>query len=389
MVYTLEDLKKDSNKFIEYCKQCGFCTSICPVLEVGDYLETYGPRGRLLQIRGLVSNELEPTKGLSNRIYCTLCGFCEVKCIASLKLTDLYIFARKYLTSSGLTPEEIKLVLNSIINNNNPYSVEPSLKSIWVYYLPEKPPTKASIVYWAGCTSAIRSPETSADAYQLIKLLSDSDVAILSSEPCCGWPLYLGGDIDSYRPQLSYALNVLRDAGAELVITTCPACTRSLRDKAKELGIDTNIKINHMVEWLYQLKKEDKLPELELEGTITYHDPCELVRHMKIVKEPREIINSINKIKLIEMKGNKVESDCCGGGGLYQALHMVKAHKIASLRLKEMPQGVKVLVSACPSCKMTLEIAARNEGLDTEVIDIVELVMKALKVKSENPYGLR
>ena len=385
MVYTLEDLKKDSNKFIEYCKQCGFCTSVCPVLKVSDYVETYGPRGRLLQVRGLVSDELKPTKGLSNRIYCTLCGFCEVKCIASLKLPDLYIFAREYLTSTGLIPEETKLVLNSIINNNNPYTVDPSIKSMWVYYLPEKPPTNASIVYWAGCTSAIRSPETSANAYQLIKLLSGSEVAVLSSEPCCGWPLYLGGDIDSFRSQVSYALKVLGDVGAELVITTCPACTRSLRDKAKELGIDTKIKINHVVEWLYQLKKENKLPKLELEETITYHDPCELGRHMKIVKEPREIINSINKIKLIEMNGNKVESNCCGGGGLYQVLYMVRAHKIASLRLKEMPQGVKVLVSACPSCKMTLEIAARNESLDIEVIDIVDLLIKALKVKSETP----
>ncbi|MEM2347996.1 MAG: (Fe-S)-binding protein, partial [Sulfolobales archaeon] len=100
-------------------------------------------------------------------------------------------------------------------------------------------------------------------------------------------------------------------------------------------------------------------------------------RHMKILKEPRQIINKIEGIKLIEMRGNQLESNCCGGGGLYQILHMDRAYKIASLRLKDIPQGVKILVSACPSCKMTLETAARNEGLEIEVLDIVDLLMRA------------
>ncbi|MEM0505636.1 MAG: (Fe-S)-binding protein, partial [Sulfolobales archaeon] len=100
---------------------------------------------------------------------------------------------------------------------------------------------------------------------------------------------------------------------------------------------------------------------------------------MKITKEPRQIINKIKGIKLIEMKGNQLESNCCGGGGLYQILHMDRAYRIASLRLRDIPQGVKTLVSSCPSCKMTLETAVRNEGLDIEVLDIADLLMRAKK----------
>jgi heterodisulfide reductase subunit D len=182
------------------------------------------------------------------------------------------------------------------------------------------------------------------------------------------------------RFKVSRALRSLEDSGASVVITTCPACTRSLRDKSRELGITSNIKVYHIVEWLYELMREGKLPKLELNETITYHDPCELSRHMKIFKEPREIIKNIQGLKLVEMRGNQLESNCCGGGGLYQVVHMDRALKIASLRLKDIPNGVKVLVSACPSCKMTLETAVRNEGLDVEVLDIVDLLMRAKKV---------
>ncbi|MEM0361894.1 MAG: (Fe-S)-binding protein [Sulfolobales archaeon] len=378
MVYTKEELRNDASKFIDYCKQCGFCTPACPVLKVSDFIETYGPRGRLLQTRGVVLDELKPRVELTKKIYCTLCGFCEVKCIAALKLTDLYLATRHYLRDSDLTPEEIKLISDNINKVSNPYGVDQAIKAMWMDYLPEKPQTGGKVLYWAGCTSSIRGPETSANAYQLISSLVGDGVGVLDSEPCCGWPLYLAGDLEGYKKQLTKALEAIKTSGAEVVVTTCPACTRSLRDKAKELGISNNVRIYHIVEYLTQPDIEGRLPKLKLNETITYHDPCELGRHMKILKEPRQIINKIEGIKLIEMRGNQLESNCCGGGGLYLPLNPERSSSIALNRLSDVPRGVRKLVTACPSCEVQLSTAAQNAGLDVEVLDISELILKAL-----------
>ncbi|MEM2348029.1 MAG: (Fe-S)-binding protein, partial [Sulfolobales archaeon] len=280
---------------------------------------------------------------------------------------------------NGVALNETTNLSGNIIKSDNPYGVDNSVKNMWMDFLPEKPKSKSSIVYWLGCTTSVRRPDSAATAYQLISGLVGGDVAVLDGEPCCGWPLYLAGDLEGYKQQVTKALEAVKASGAEVLITTCPACTRSLRDKAKELGINNNIKIYHLIEYLTELDKNGKLPKLELNETITYHDPCELGRHMKITKEPRQIINKIKGIKLIEMKGNQLESNCCGGGGLYQILHMDRAYRVASLRLRDIPQGVKTLVSSCPSCKMTLETAVRNEGLDIEVLDIADLLMRAKK----------
>ncbi len=382
MVYSREELLRDISKFLEYCKQCGFCTPVCPVLKVSDYVETYGPRGRLLQGRGVVEGGLRPRPELSSRIYCTLCGFCEVKCIAALKLTDLYLAVRHYLSDSGLIPEQVKQVSKAILGLNNPYNVEPSIKAMWLDYLPERPAERGKVLYWAGCTSAIRNPETASNAYQLIKELSGPEVAVIAEEPCCGWPLYLNGDVESYKEQLTKALNAIKKSGAEIVITTCPACTRSLREKAKELGIEHGLKIYHVVEYLHELLKAGRLPKFELEAVITYHDPCDLGRHLGRVKEPREVLNSIKGLKIVEMRGSGLESNCCGGGGLYQVMHMDRAYRIASLRLKDMPSNVRTLVTACPSCEMTLRTEVANEGLDVEVLDVVDLLMRARRPQS-------
>jgi len=372
-----KDLMSKLNEYIESCKKCGFCKSICPVLKVSDRIETYSPRGRILLLQGLYEGLLKPREYLARRLYCTLCGYCSIKCISGLELTEAYLIGRSFLMENGVVLDVISNLIKSIVSTDNPYNVDPSIKTMWLDYLPEKPPTKGKVVYWVGCTTSIRRPDSALAAYELIKTLVGS-VAVLDSEPCCGWPLYLAGDVDGYKSQVGKALKVLE--GFDVVITTCPACTRSLRDKARELGVVSNVRVYHVVEWLYQLMREGKLPKLELNEVVTYHDPCELGRHMKIIKEPREIIRSIQGIKLIEIRGNQLESNCCGGGGLYQVLHMDRALKIASLRLKDIPQGVKTLVSACPSCKMTLETAVRSEGLDIEVLDIVDLLMRAKKV---------
>ena len=372
-----KDLISRLSEYIESCKKCGFCKAVCPVLKVSDRIETYSPRGRILLLQGLYEGLLKPREYLARRLYCTLCGYCSVKCISGLELTEAYLIGRTLLTENGIVLDVIGNLIKSIVSNNNPYNVDPSIKAMWLDYLPERPPSKGMVVYWAGCTTSIRRPDSALAAYELIKSLV-GDVAVVDSEPCCGWPLYLVGDVVGYKSQVGRALRSLEGCGAGVVITTCPACTRSLRDKARELGITSNIKVYHIVEWLYELMKEGKLPKLQLEETITYHDPCELGRHMKIFKEPREIIKNIQGLKLIEMRGNQLESNCCGGGGLYLALDPDKSSHIALNRLDDVPNGVKVLVTACPSCEVQLSTAVRGKGLELEVLDISELILRAL-----------
>ncbi|MCC6022067.1 MAG: (Fe-S)-binding protein [Desulfurococcaceae archaeon] len=372
-----KDLTSKLSEYIESCKKCGFCKAVCPVLKVSDHIETYGPRGRILLLQGLYEGLLKPREYLARRLYCTLCGYCSIKCISGLELTEAYLIGRTLLTENGIVLDVIGNLIKSIVSTDNPYNVDPSIKAMWIDYLPEKPPTKGRVVYWAGCTTSIRRPDSALAAYELIKSLV-GDVAVIDSEPCCGWPLYLAGDVVGYRSQVSKALRSLEGCGAGVVITTCPACTRSLRDKARELGIKSSIKVYHIVEWLYELMKEGKLPKLQLEETITYHDPCELSRHMKVFKEPREIIRSIQGLKLVEMRGNQLESNCCGGGGLYLALDADKSSNIALNRLNDVPNGVKVLVTACPSCEVQLNTAVRGKGLELEVLDISELILRSL-----------
>jgi Fe-S oxidoreductase len=48
------------------------------------------------------------------------------------------------------------------------------------------------------------------------------------------------------------------------------------------------------------------------ETTVTYHDPCRLGRQMGIYEEPRELINAVEGVEIVEMEHSGEDAMCCG-----------------------------------------------------------------------------
>ena len=46
--------------------------------------------------------------------------------------------------------------------------------------------------------------------------------------------------------------------------------------------------------------------------TVTYHDPCRLGRQMGIYDEPRELINAVEGVEIVEMEHSGEDAMCCG-----------------------------------------------------------------------------
>jgi Fe-S oxidoreductase len=57
-----------------------------------------------------------------------------------------------------------------------------------------------------------------------------------------------------------------------------------------------------------------KCQYMDFENRVTYQDPCFLGRYNNIYDEPRQILQSIPGIELVEMERNRKDAFCCGGG---------------------------------------------------------------------------
>ncbi|MFM2231686.1 MAG: hypothetical protein RJB31_387, partial [Bacteroidota bacterium] len=50
------------------------------------------------------------------------------------------------------------------------------------------------------------------------------------------------------------------------------------------------------------------------DGVATYHDSCAALRECKIKNEPRQLLEKVKGLKLIELQDNET---CCGFGGTF------------------------------------------------------------------------
>ena len=88
-------------------------------------------------------------------------------------------------------------------------------------------------------------------------------------------------------------------------------------------------------------------------------------------------------MELVEMKSCKSKGLCCGAGGAQMFKEEEKGHKrINTERADEaIATQTNYVAAACPFCNSMLTdgIKNRNEEVTTEVIDIAEIIAKAIQ----------
>jgi glycolate oxidase len=203
-----------------------------------------------------------------------------------------------------------------------------------------------------------------------------------NEEHCCGYLAYLIGS-EQFTEFISNNVERLSKLKAKRLITTCAGCYKTFKDLyPKHAQID--LEVLHIVEYLEKLITEGKLKfQKPYPLKVVYHDPCDLGRHMSIYEPPRKILEAIPGIQLREFKENRSLAKCCGGGGGLKAYNNDLSDEIAYHRaLEALELEADVIVSACPSCKSSLQQAAarirREKKGRMKVLDITEVVAETL-----------
>ena len=112
---------------------------------------------------------------------------------------------------------------------------------------------------------------------------------------------------------------------------------------------------------------------------VTYHDPCDLGRNAGIFEAPRQIIEAIPGLTLIELENNRTGSVCCGGGGNLESTAADLVEKLAQEKIAEIQRTrADILVTSCQQCVRTIATRARRQKIHLKAMDITELVVQAL-----------
>lgn len=363
---------------------------------------------------GLLQGRVEYTPKTAEVIYnCHLCGACDVSCKYGMEfdvLEPLYAMREDLVNSGRTAPAWDKLV--ATMKKQGPVTVGSlGKRSEWCEGLDVKDYTqqKAPVVYHAGC---LASTDTAAGAAAnaAVSLLRRAgvDVGIAKDELCCGGRSYEMGYRDAALEQAKLNAARFNEAGATELVTGCAHCYQYFKVVYAKLGVDLGVKVSHITEYLAGLVERGALkPNKPVDLTVTYHDPCHLgrlsdpwiewsgvqrERHMRVYdpprtfrkggkgvyEPPRQLLESIPGVKLVEMDRIKEYAWCCGAGGGVAETNPEFAAWTAAERLEEAEStGAQALVTACPHCVRIL--AANSGGLnDLRVYDVVEILNQAI-----------
>ena len=320
---------------------------------------------------------------------CTQCDACTVRCPRGIITGENMRLLRKWMASENLQlPESVKTLRQTVTTSYNISGDDNSRRLIWSENLDPvpasiQPRAGAENVLFTGCVSSFY-PMTYSIPQAFVQILETAGISYTTmggEEWCCGYPLYGMGLDEDIAEIARHNVEKLQELGAKRLVTTCPSCYHTWAHIYPHiLGWEAGVEVMHATEFLAELIKEGKIAFAEQRPTtVTYHDPCDLGRKSGVFDAPRFIIQSIPGLQLVEMRNNKQNALCCGGGG---DVEMVDAKAVEDLAAQRMDQvratGATWLVSSCQQCKRTLFRAARNTRTRVRVLDITELVWDAM-----------
>ncbi|HUV75905.1 MAG TPA: (Fe-S)-binding protein, partial [Dehalococcoidales bacterium] len=293
---------------------------------------------------------------------------------------------RNLVLEQASIPETGESALKSLEARGHPWRGTTLSRTDWAEGLEIKTladDSNIDVLFWVGCTEALeeRSTRVAQAIAKMLKLAGINFGILGVEETCCGDPARRLGNEYLFQLQAQANIELLNNYGIKKIVTGCPHCYNTLKYECPQFGGD--FEVVHHTEFMANLLKEGKLRTVKgRSGVVTYHDSCYLGRYNDIYESPRQILNSIPDVRLVEMVRNRERSFCCGAGGGHLWLEEQRVgQRINEMRTEQaMAVKAEVIATACPYCLQMFEDGIKSKEAEEKlkVKDVAELVAEAV-----------
>jgi Fe-S oxidoreductase len=367
------------------CVQCGYCRPVCS-LYAGRGWESATPRGKFYFLREYAHGNIDFDQAeVDTFLMCTTCKRCNPECQVSIPIQEDFDQMRGFLVMEKefATYPAFYMMKAATRAEHNIWAELREHRADWV---PEDITYKDAgpLAYWAGCTASYVIPDIAQNAFRIFKEGGLEFAYMGTDENCCGAPMFMSGRWDAFEEIVRYNIDQFQKRGIKTLMVSCPGCWVFLnhyhRDWAKKLGLEYDVEVRHVSEVIADLIGGNRLQFKRLpDRRATWHDPCHIGRHGGIYEQPRQVLQSLPGLELVEMTHNREHGLCCGSVLTRIKEPVPTSDRIATLRLDEAAAaGADLIYTTCPCCEFQFRVAGDSIGHPMRTIDFTNAVVEAL-----------
>ena len=377
------------------CTECGRCQSACPAWNSGQPLSPkllmMGLRDGLMATAAGAAGAAGAGGAAGGAIIgrdvlwsCTTCGACVEQCPVDIEHVDTIVHLRRQLVDAGELEPAVQQVLQNDAQQGNSFGKSGRMRARWTKELgftvkdARKEPVRS---LWFVGDFASFDERLQVLSRDLAGILRDAGVdfgMLYEGERDDGNDVRRIGEEGLFQMLAEQNMESFRAAAFDEIFTTDPHSFNTLRNEYPAFGLDKPVL--HYSQLLARLLADGSIPVTPLRMRVTYHDPCYLARHNRLIEAPRQVLAALG-CELVEMPRNGLNTFCCGaGGGRIWMTEPAQAERPSESRIREaVALGVDHFVVACPKDFVMYGDAVKTTGNEDRitVIDLVQLTDRA------------
>ena len=413
---------------------CGLCLPTCPTYDATK-LERHSPRGRVSLMRAIADGRMDLTKTFAEEMYfCLGCLACMTACPAGVNYAELFEHARAEAEESGLLrgPKRNfirwltvkwmfmdlrrllfvgrvirlyqQLGLQALVRRSGVMKLFPKrlqeLEAMTPDIQPKfsadliAPVTPASgakkyrVGVLTGCAQDMIFADINRDTVEVLAR-NGCEVVTPAHQHCCGSLHAHNGELGLAREVARKMIDLFPPEQFDAIITNAGGCGSHLKHYRKLLADDPayarraelwDEKCKDIHEWLITIGVRPPRTNGAPAVTVTYHESCHLAHGQKITAQPRQLLQIIPNLKLVELPES---TWCCGSAGIYNIIQPVMADALLDRKIQNISRtGATVVANSNSGCLLQLVNGMKKHKLALRVTHPVTLLAEAYRAES-------
>jgi len=422
-----DDHNPPAAELYKKCVHCGFCLPTCPTYALwGEEMDS--PRGRIYLMKIGAEGKADLTDSYVQHFdRCLGCMACMTACPSGVRYDRLIEatraqLQRHYRRSPGDTlhrewifkvfpyPRRLRAALlpvwayqasglRALVRGTGLVKLLPrKLRSMEALLpaltlrelrarMPERIPAQGAVRkrvgLLTGCVQRVLFSGVNAATARVLAA-EGCDVIIPREQGCCGALMVHAGLEEQALDFARRLIDVFERAGVDTIVINAAGCGSSMKEYGYLLRDDPQYaeraqafaaKCKDVSEVLAELEPRAVRHPLPLR--VAYHDACHLQHAQGVHAQPRQMLETIPELELVEIPDAAL---CCGSAGIYNLVQPDAAMQLGDRKVNHcLSTNPDLVVSANPGCLMQLASGLKRAGKQVPVLHMIELMDAAIQ----------